>query len=264
MRMKRLLLLSVLLLAMAAGGCSKNEETATTAGGPVWKPAGNEGNISGAISFTGEAPAVKKQDTSSDSNCGEVVLDDVLVNGGKLQNVFVFVKSGLPEANFAVPEVAVSLDQKGCRFSPRVIGVQAGQLVSVTNSDPTNHNVHPIPRVNKEWNESQLAGQGPIKRKFTKPETMIQVKCNQHAWMTAWIGVLSHPFYAVSDASGGFAILGVPPGEYEIEAWHEKFGAKTMKVKVEPKGEARADFTFAPSVAAAPGSLKMAPAVVIP
>jgi plastocyanin len=263
MRLKRMLPLSVLLFAILAGGCSKSEETAGTGGGPVWKPAGNEGNINGAISFAGEAPAAKKQDASSDSSCGEVVLDDVIANGGKLQNVFVYVKSGLPEANFAVPEVAVSLDQKGCRFSPRVIGVQAGQLVSVSNSDPTNHNVHPIPRVNKEWNESQLAGQGPIKRKFTKPETMIQVKCNQHAWMTAWIGVLSHPFYAVSDANGSFAILGVPPGEYEIEAWHEKFGAKTMKVKVEPKGEARADFAFSPAVAAAPGSLMMAPAMVI-
>ena len=145
-----------------------------------------------------------------------------------------------------------------------VLGVRAGQVVSVTNSDPTNHNVHPLPRVNKEWNESQVAGQGPIKRAFAKPESMVQVKCNQHAWMTAWIGVVSHPFFAVSDAGGAFAIKGLPPGEYELEAWHEKFGARTLTVKVEPKGEARAEFRFAPSTAFMPGSLRAEPAMILP
>jgi plastocyanin len=192
------------------------------------------------------------------------MLDDVSVSDGKLQNVFVYVKSGLPQASFEAPSTEVTLDQKGCKFLPRVVGVQTGQVLSITNSDPTNHNVHPIPKLNKEWNESQLAGQGPIKRKFARQEALIPVKCNQHAWMTAFIGVMGHPFFAVSDAGGAFAIKGLPPGEYELEAWHEKFGAKTLKVKVDPKAEAKADFTFEASAAYNPGSLRMQPAVVVP
>lgn len=251
-----------LLVALSAA-CGKGEESASTAG-PAYKSTGNEGNITGTIAFAGAVPAPKMLDTASDVKCGEVLLEDVLAANGKLQNVFVYVKSGLPQAGFEPPATEVTLDQKGCKFVPRVIGVQTGQVVSILNSDKTNHNVHPIPRVNKEWNESQLAGQGPIQRKFTKEEVMIPVKCNQHPWMLGHIAVLPHPFYAVSDAAGTFAIKGLPPGEYEIEAWHEKFGAKTLRIKVEPKADAKADFTYEASAARQAGSLKMQPALVIP
>ena len=260
-----LLLLSPVALSVSCGG---KEEVpvgpADAPSGPLWKPTGNEGNITGSIAFTGEAPAARKLDTSNDSKCGEVMLDDVAVSDGKLQNVFVYVKGGLPQASFETPATEVTLDQKGCKFTPRVIGVQTGQMLSILNSDSTNHNVHPIPKFNREWNESQLAGQGPIKRKFPKQELLIPVKCNQHAWMTAFIGVMGHPFFAVSDAAGSFTIKGLPPGEYEIEAWHEKFGAKTMKVKVEAKADAKADFSFDAATAYHTGSLKMQPAMVIP
>ena len=265
---KRSIALFLMLTAAFAAGCGRRQEEAVkpadAPSGPAWKPTGNEGNITGAIAFTGEAPAARKLDTALDAKCGEVLLDDVLVSAGKLQNVFVYVKSGLPQASFEAPATEVTLDQKGCKFSPRVLGVQTGQTLSITNSDATNHNVHPIPKLNKEWNESQLAGQGPIKRKFARQEALVPVKCNQHGWMTAFIGVMGHPFFAVSGADGGFAIKGLPPGEYELEAWHEKFGAKTLKVKVEAKADAKAEFTFEASTAYNPGSLRVQPAVSIP
>ena len=101
-----------------------------------------------------------------------------------------------------------------------------------------------MPKVNREWNESQLKGQGPITKKFTKPETLIPVKCNMHSWMTAYIGVLPHPFYAVSATDGTFTIKGLPPGEYEVEAWHEKFGTQAQKVTLGDKEHKQITFIF--------------------
>jgi plastocyanin len=261
---RRVIAAFILILAIALGAACGKEKTAAPAA-PLWKPSGNEGNITGVISFTGAVPAPSKLDMSSDSKCeGVNFLDDVVVKDGKLQNVFVFVKSGLPQASFETPTDAVTLDQKGCKYVPRVLGIQAGQPFKIVNSDPTNHNIHPLPRVNREFDNSQLAGEGPIMRKFAKPEAIFQVKCNQHSWMRAHIAVLAHPFFAVSDSNGAFTIKGLAPGEYEIEAWHERYGAKTLKIKVAEKADAKADFTFDGSVAYQPGSLKMQPAMMIP
>jgi plastocyanin len=255
---------SLLLFTVFGYGCRKQED-ASASPDPLWKPSGNEGSIIGVINFTGAVPAPSKLDMSSDSKCeGVNFLNDVVVKGGKLQNVFIFVKSGLPQSSFETPADAVTLDQNGCKYVPRVLGVQAGQPLKIVNSDQTNHNIHPLPRVNREFDESQLAGQGPITRKFKRPEAIFPVKCNQHSWMRAYIAVLAHPFFAVSDSNGAFTIKGLPPGEYEIEAWHEKYGAKTAKIKVAEKADAKADFTFDGSVAYQPGSLKIQPAMVIP
>lgn len=250
----------ILLFATNCGG--KEEAPAPT--GPVWKPTGAEGAVTGVISFTGAVPASSKLDTASDSNCREVFLDDVVVNNGKLQNVLVYVKSGAPQATFETPTTEVTLDQKGCKYVPRVFGIQTGQPLKIVNSDPTNHNIHPVPKINREWNESQLAGQGPITRKFSKQEVLIPIKCNQHSWMLAHAGVFSHPFFAVSDASGQFTIKNLPPGEYEIEAWHERYGAKTAKINVTEKADVKLDFKFDGSVAHQPGALKAQPAMIIP
>lgn len=261
---RRLIAAFLLILTfMPAAGCSK-EETVQPAG-PLWKPAGNEGAITGSISFTSAVPVPRKLDMSNDSNCvGENFLDDVVVKDGKLQNVFVFVKSGAPQAAFETPATEVTLDQKGCKYVPRVLGIQAGQTLKIVNSDSTNHNIHPIPRVNREFDDSQLAGQGPIIRKFKHPEAIFPVKCNQHSWMRSYIAVLAHPFFAVSDSSGAFTIKGLPPGEYEIEAWHERYGAKQARIKVAEKTETKADFTFDGSIAYQPGSLKIQPALALP
>ncbi|MGH9799008.1 MAG: carboxypeptidase regulatory-like domain-containing protein, partial [Blastocatellia bacterium] len=220
-RMIAVFLLALSVLASVA--CSSKEEAVPTATGPTWKPTGNEGNVTGTIVFAGAAPAPRKLDMSNDSACGETLANDVLVANGKLQNVFVYVKSGLPEANFEVPAAEVTLDQKGCLYVPRVLGIQVGQSLKIVNSDQTTHNVHAVAKFNREWNETQSKGQSPVIKKFTKPETLIPVGCNMHSWMRAYVGVLSHPFFAVSGADGSFSIKGLPPGEYELEAWHEKF-----------------------------------------
>lgn len=259
-------LTAALALSLSCGG-KKEEATPSSNAGPVWKPTGDEGNITGVISFTGTAPAPRKMEMENDAACaklGDQFLDDVLVKDGKLQNVFVYVKSGLPQANFETPSTEVTLDQKGCKYVPRILGVQTGQALKITNSDDTNHNIHPTPKLNREWNESQLKGQGPIVKKFAKQETLIPVKCNMHSWMLAYVGVLSHPFYALSAADGAFSIKGLPPGEYELEAWHEKYGAKTLKVKVDAKADAKADFSYDGASAYVPGSLKVQPALILP
>lgn len=254
----------LLALAVLSVSCNKQEETTA---GPVWQPAGNEGNIVGAISFTGTPPAPRQIQMDSDAKCaqrGAQTVDDVIVNDGRLQNVFVYIKSGLPPANFAVPTTAVTLDQKDCKYAPRVLGLQVGQPLQVTNSDDTNHNVHPAPKINRQWDEAQLPGQGPITRKFAKPEVLIPVKCNLHSWMLAHIGVLPHPFYAVSQADGTFTIKGLPPGAYELEAWHERYGAKTLQVKVDAKTDARADFSFDAATTYQRGALTPQPALILP
>ncbi len=263
---KILLTLSIFSLIAVSPSCGQKEDQAPPAG-PLWKPTGNEGSIAGTISFNGAVPPPGKIEMSQDPVCekmGESYLDDLLASNGKLQNVFVHIKSGLPKAAFETPSTEASLDQKGCQFAPRVLGLQTGQVLKITNSDPTGHNIHPTPKINKEWNQSQMAGQGPITRRFTKAEVLIPVKCNIHPWMMAWLGVLEHPFFAVSGADGSFVIRGLPPGEYEVEAWHEKFGAKTIKVRVSEKAETRVEFSFDSATVYRAGSLRRQPAIVLP
>jgi len=120
----------------------------------------------------------------------------------------------------------------------------AGQKLQITNDDPTNHNVHPMPSANREWNQSQPPGSPPMVQEFARPEVMIPVKCNVHPWMKAYVGVQKHPFYAVTGADGTFTIKGLPPGDYTIEAWQEKYGTKELKVTVGPSETKTADFTY--------------------
>jgi hypothetical protein len=124
------------------------------------------------------------------------------------------------------------------------MGIQTGQTLQVINSDPVTHNIHPMAEINREWNHSQGAGDPPIARKFIKPEIMIRVKCNIHSWMHAFIGVLDHPYFAVSKDDGSFEIKNLPPGAYTIAVWQEKLGTQEQQVTVAPHGNAEANFTF--------------------
>jgi plastocyanin len=159
-----------------------------------------------------------------------------------LSNVFVWVKSGPLPASPA-PTVRAKLDQVKCLYVPHVLGVMVGQEIEITNSDPVNHNIHPIPQTNREWNESQPP-QGEVKVKsFPQQELMIPFKCNVHPWMRAYVNVVPHAFFAVTSSDGRFEIKGLPAGEYVIEAVHEKFGAQEVKVTVGTDAKT-ADFTF--------------------
>jgi hypothetical protein len=262
----------LVILTLSCGGqepeTTGGEEAAPTT--QVYQPTGDEGTITGKVNFQGQAPKLRPLDMGADAVCaskhaGPVYPEVVVVNtNGTLRNVLVYVKSGLGDKTFAVPEEPVQLDQNGCLYKPHVLGIQARQDLKVITSDATAHNIHPIPKNNREWNVSQGPGAEPIIQSFAREEVMIPVKCNQHPWMQAWIGVLAHPFYAVSGDDGTFQIKGLPPGDYEIEARQERYGAVTGKVTVSPKGTATVDFTFNAEQAYAAGSLQMMPALVLP
>jgi hypothetical protein len=212
------------------------------------------GTLTGTIHYKGKRPVPKVIDMSEEPACVEArkdthqgkAYDESLVVGksGGLANAFVYVKSGLEGKNFAIPATPVTIDQSGCWFRPRVMGIQTGQVFQVVNSDPVTHNIHPMAEINREWNHSQGAGDPPIDRKFLKPEIMIRVKCNIHSWMHAFIGVLTHPYFAVSNDDGKFTIKNLPPGTYTIGVWQEKLGTQEQTVTVAPHGSAEANFTF--------------------
>ncbi len=168
----------------------------------------------------------------------------VVSPNGALANVFIYIKSGLEGKTFEVPAAPVTFDQRGCAFHPRVTGIQTGQTLQVTNSDPVTHNIHPLPQNNREWNHSQGAGDAPLARKFMRPEVMIRVKCNIHSWMRAFIGVVEHPYFAVTGPDGTFEIPNVPPGEYLIEAWQETLGTQEQKITVAPSGKIEINFVL--------------------
>jgi len=207
--------------------------------------------ITGTLHFRGKKPPPKPAvDMSSDPACMEAhkgkQLDESLVvnEKGSLANVFVYIKSGLEGKTFETPTTAGTIDQKGCWFHPRILGLQTNQQLQVINSDPVTHNIHPLAQINREWNHSQGQGDAPLKRKFVKSEIMIRVKCNIHSWMRAYIGVVDHPYFAVSGAKGTFEMPNVPPGDYVIEAWHETLGVMEQHVKVAPSAKISLDFAF--------------------
>lgn len=208
------------------------------------------GVLKGTIRFAGRKPTRKKVDMSSDPACAEahhetVYDESVVVNpNGTLANAFIYVKSGLEGKKFEVPKDPVVIDQRGCWFHPRVLGIRTGQVLQVMNSDPVTHNIHPLAQINREWNHSQGQGDAPLARKFLKPEVMIRVKCNIHGWMHAFIGVVDHPYFAVTGSDGTFKIPNVPPGDYLVEVWQETLGTQERMITVGPAGEVETNFTF--------------------
>jgi plastocyanin len=208
------------------------------------------GSISGAIRYTGNRPAQKKIDMSGDPACveahhGKAVDESIVVaSKGSLANAFIYVEKGLEGKRFETPTTPVTIDQNGCWFRPRVLGIQVNQVLQVTNSDPVTHNIHPMAQINREWNHSQGAGDPPLKRKFTKPEVMIRVKCNIHSWMHAYIGVVDNPYFAVSTEDGKYTIGNLPPGTYTIGVWQENLGTQERQVTVAAHSKTLENFTF--------------------
>ena len=208
------------------------------------------GNLTGKVMFTGVKPQPNKIDIDEDPECAALHKTPVydqseIVNRNRtLANVFVYVKSGLEGKKFAPPNTPVTIDQRGCWFIPRVLGIQVGQMLRVTNSDPVTHNIHPRPHENREWNHSQSPGAPPIERKFTIPEIMVRVKCNIHGWMHAWIGVVDNPYFAVTGSDGTFDLKDLPPGKYTIAAWQEVLGSQEQTVTVPAKGASSIAFTY--------------------
>ena len=206
------------------------------------------GSITGTITFEGKAPKMKPLKVDADPICvanNEIapkkewlILDE---NKG-VKNVLVFVTEGL-NIDYSPPEEPVVIDQKGCIYSPHVLGIMAGQQLDILNNDGTLHNIHALPKVNKEFNKAQPRSRKKLSVKFEKPEAPFKVKCDVHPWMGAYIGVFDHPCFAVSGDDGTYIISDLKPGEYVIEAWHEKLGSQTANVTVSDSA-AHQDFTF--------------------
>jgi plastocyanin len=242
------------LAALAAlAACSSAPAPAKSVGGKQVDTA-TAGSLAGRVTFSGKPPANEPLRLGTDPACLpgnglNPVSDAVVVAGdGAVKNVFVYVKDGLdPSYTFTVPTApaTVILDQKGCRYVPRVIGVEVGQPFEIVNSDATMHNVHAIPKVNDEFNSSQPMQGIRTTKTFTKPEVMVLFRCNVHNWMSAHVGVLPHPYFAVTNDGGAFEIKNLPPGTYTIEAWHEMFGTQTAKVTIGDKQAQTVSFTFA-------------------
>jgi hypothetical protein len=235
---------------LATPGCGGGSEEAALRPAPSESPVdpATAGRMTGRVTLRGAPPAAEVINRRSDPYCdelGEARTEryEVSADGG-LQNVFVYVKDGLGDLRFPIPAGPVVLDQDGCTYVPRVLGIQVGQSLEILNSDDTLHNVHAAPEVNREFNHGQ--GQQGLRHThvFTAPEVMVPFQCDVHNWMHAWVGVLEHPFHAVSAAAGTFSIEGLPPGSYTIEAWHEALGAQAHTVTIAPAGEAEASFTF--------------------
>jgi plastocyanin len=207
--------------------------------------------VTGKISYAGASSAevikMNADPVCAKEHAGKPVhKEDVEATGGGLANVFIYVKEGVKKDGLPpAPATAVDFDQRGCQYHPHVMGLRVGQSLKIINSDPTMHNVHVMAKSNPAFNMGMPNKGQTVEKKFTKPEVMVKVKCDVHGWMNAYIGVVDHPFFAVSDASGTFNIAGLPPGDYTIEAWHEKLGAKTEKVTVTDAGGTKnVDFKF--------------------
>lgn len=209
------------------------------------------GGIAGKVLFEGIPPTMPTIDMSATPSCerqhhAPQKAEQVIVNGnGTLRNAFVWIAEGLPKARWNAPSAPAHLDQDGCVYRPHVLGVMTGQEIEIDNSDPVNHNVHAESSINPAWNESQPPRAEKKFKRFDLQEVWFPVTCSVHPWMRSYLAVVAHPFFAVTGDDGTFALKGVPPGKYVVEAIHEKYGRKRIPITIGPKEDKTVDFSFA-------------------
>ena len=205
------------------------------------------GTISGKVTYTGTPVKQKSIDMSKEPSCAKQhptpITFETVVTGANnaLDNVVVYISAGADDAN--APAKAVTFTQKGCQYLPHVIAMHTGQELEVLNADQTSHNIHPMPKINREWNKSQPPGSPPIQEKFDSPE-FISVKCNIHPWMHGYFAVLKTNHYSITEDGGGFTLPNLPPGKYTVTAWHEDYGTQTQDVTITGSETKSIDFTF--------------------
>lgn len=258
MKNKLFSLLAVVAMILIVSGCEKKEtleaglttETASTEIKPASFDSASAATLSGKVVFEGQAPAPEKLSIAGNPECavfhagGSVASEELLVKDGALKNVFVYVKEGLEGQSFPVPSQAAAIDNKNCVYVPHVIGVQVNQPVNILNSDPTLHNVHSYSKNSKSWNLGlPFQGMKQVK-KFDAAEVMVSLKCDVHPWMKGYVGVLDHPYFQVTGEDGKFTLNNLPPGEYLVEAWHEKLGTQSQKVQIGPQETKEIEFKF--------------------
>lgn len=217
--------------------------------GGMQPPQPGSGAISGRVHLTGPSPGNPIIRMGADPLCsrlnrGTRVAQEAVVASvdGALANVFITLDGSFPET--AAPTSAITLDQAGCVYFPRVVGVRVGQPLAVRNSDQLMHNVHGVSAADNGFNVSQPTAGMAQEFPMTGEETMLRLRCDVHSWMTAYVGVVSHPYFAVSGTDGAFNLVGVPPGTYTVRIWHERFGELTQTVRVGPGETTMIDFGF--------------------
>ncbi len=255
-RLPAFLIVSALLWAAA---CSPKQEpqgtrqSAELSGRLALDPSKATAVVTGRVTFTGTPPPAAEIKLNSDPTCAALHKDplyteEIVVREGKLQNVFVWVKEGLERYSFQPPAEPVVLSQEGCRYTPHVGGIVVGQKLRIVNGDSTLHNIHCIAEKNAGFNIGQPIQGMSSDKTFSSPEVMVRFKCEVHKWMTSYFGVVPHPYFGVTGAEGTYALKNLPPGDYVIEAWHEKFGTRTEKIRLGDKETKEVDFSFAPSL----------------
>jgi len=244
--------LVVALLALT--GCGGGEPGGTGGRGdaaPMESPvnAATAGHVSTTVTFSGTAPRMAEIDMGGEEACtskhATPPTEESFVSGsgGGLAGVFVYVKEGLEGLQFPIPTTAALINQDGCMYLPHVLGLQVGQNLTIRNSDGILHNINASPTENRPFNLSQPVNMD-TNRSFATAEVMVPVRCDVHGWMNAYIGVLEHPYFGVSSEDGSVSLEGLPPGDYVIEAWHERFGATTTDVTVTTGETAEISFEF--------------------
>lgn len=189
------------------------------------------------IPFEGAAPEHTVIKADADPKCklvhpDGIAVDEVVANGnGTLKNVFVYVKEGAA-GKYETPKEAVTIDQHGCEYNPKVFGIRVNQPLEIINSDDTLHNVHALPTQSKQFNLGMPIKGMKLKKSFDKPEVMVKIKCEVHPWMRAHVGVVDNPYFGTTGDDGTVQLKDLPDGEYTIEAWQEKYGTQTLKVTV--------------------------------
>jgi hypothetical protein len=236
-------------LGCAVAGCGKTQTSESSSPGPTVDPS-TAGSVTGTVKLDGAPPALKPIDMSASLACAQAnpspVVPPTVVTGegGALADVVVYVKSGLGNYRYDTPSDTAILGQKNCMYAPHVLALMTNQPFAVQNSDPTMHNVHPMPKHNRQWSNSQPAGSAPLKQSFANPEFAMPVLCNVHPWMRAIVFVFDHPYFAVTSPAGTFELKNLPPGTYTIEAWHEAYRAQDQTVVIGPKESKAISFAF--------------------
>ncbi len=232
-------------------GCGKEKTESPPSQNPPQAEHQKPSTLHCKVMFTGIAPKLSMIKMNADAKCLKmhtqpVYFQHTLVNGeGLLQNVFIYIKEGLAKKTYPTPKKPMIVDQEGCIYKPHVFGIQVNQPLRIENSDPVLHNIHAIPKINKGFNFAQPLKGMKSEVTFSAPEIMVRVKCDVHAWMGCYIGVLDHPFYAVTDSGGTCDITGLLPGDYQISAWHEELGSVDQRISVKEGITENIEFTFA-------------------
>lgn len=233
MQIKQVLIAGLAILAASAVAYA----------GPT--PAG--GTISGKVTYEGTPARMKPIDMSKEPSCAKMYPTPQLVetvvtgSGNSLENVVVYISAGAPDD--AAPATAAVFTQKGCRYIPHLLAFHVNQELKIQNDDQTSHNIHPLPKLNREWNKSQPPGTPPIVEKYDKAE-IFPVKCNVHPWMHGMFAVLKNSHYAVTGDGGGFSLPNLPPGKYTVTAFHESYGEQSQEVTVSGTETKTVSFVF--------------------